>query len=95
MQCNAGPNFIYSTGSIHLFCITDPELVRELSLSTSLSIGKPSYQPRERGPLLGVGIATSNGPIWAHQRKIIAPQFYPDKVKVMMKHQYMFVTSDI
>ncbi|KAK6162700.1 hypothetical protein DH2020_002541 [Rehmannia glutinosa] len=61
-----------------------PEMVKELSLYTSLNLGKPLYLSTERGPLLGRGILSSNGPYWAHQRKIIAPEFYLDKVKGMV-----------
>ncbi|KAK9001994.1 hypothetical protein V6N11_024687 [Hibiscus sabdariffa] len=35
-------------------------------------------------PMLGNGIIRSNGQFWAHQRKIIAPQFFMDKVKGMV-----------
>ncbi|RVW34684.1 Cytochrome P450 714C2 [Vitis vinifera] len=34
-----------------------------------------------RGPLLGKGLITSNGAVWFHQRKTIAPQLFMDKVK--------------
>ncbi|KAK8614725.1 hypothetical protein V6N13_068520 [Hibiscus sabdariffa] len=34
--------------------------------------------------MLGNGIIRSNGQFWAHQRKIIAPQFFMDKVKGMV-----------
>ena len=57
-------------------------MVKKISLCTSLSLGKPSYLSKDRGPLLGQGILSSNGAIWAHQRKIIAPELYIDKVKV-------------
>ncbi|GMY22990.1 cytochrome P450 714C2-like [Fagus crenata] len=80
----SGPIFLYSTGNIQLLCITDPEMVKEISLCTSLSLGKPSYLSKDRGPLLGRGILSSSGPIWAHQRKIIAPELYIDKVKGMV-----------
>lgn len=59
-------------------------MVREISTCTSLEFGKPSYQQKELGSLLGQGILTSNGKVWAHQRKIIAPELYGDKVKGMM-----------
>ncbi|KAL0370898.1 UNVERIFIED_CONTAM: cytochrome [Sesamum angustifolium] len=49
-----------------------------------LDLGKPTYQAKERRSLLGQGILTSNGPIWAHQRKILAPELYMDKVKAMI-----------
>lgn len=78
----AGKTFIYSSGTLDFLCITDPELVKEVSLYTSLNLGKPSYLSKERGPLLGQGLITSNGQYWAKQRKIVAPHFYPDKVKV-------------
>ncbi|KAI3468373.1 hypothetical protein Pfo_025036 [Paulownia fortunei] len=44
----------------------------------------PSYRQKELGPLLGRGILTSNGSLWARQRKIIAPELFMDKVKGMM-----------
>ncbi|KAA8515818.1 hypothetical protein F0562_018571 [Nyssa sinensis] len=79
-----GPVFMYSTGNIPILCITDPEMAKEVSLCTSLSLGKPSYLSKDRGPLLGQGILSSNGPYWAHQRKIIAPELYLDKIKGMV-----------
>ncbi|GAA0173892.1 oxygenase [Lithospermum erythrorhizon] len=82
--CFSGPVFIYSTGSIQFLCITDPEKAKEISLCTSLDLGKPSYLSTERGPLLGKGVLSSNGTYWVHQRKIIAPEFYLDKIKVMV-----------
>ena len=73
---------MYSTGSIPVLCITDADMVKEVGLCTSLNLGKPSYLSKDRGPLLGLGILSTSGPIWAHQRKIIAPELYLDKVKV-------------
>lgn len=78
-----GPLFMYSMGNIHLLSVTDAEMVKELSSCTSLSLGKPSYLTKDRGPLLGEGILSSSGSLWAHQREIIAPELYPDKVKVL------------
>lgn len=77
-----GPVFTYSAGSIHIVCITDLELINEIIHYNSLSLGKPSYLSKDRGPLLGRGILVSNGPIWAHERNIIAPELYLDMVKV-------------
>ncbi|KAL0380043.1 UNVERIFIED_CONTAM: cytochrome [Sesamum angustifolium] len=65
-----GTTFLYSTGNIQLLCITDLEM--------------PTYLSAERGPLLGRGILSSNGPYWAYQRKIIAPEFYLHRVKGMV-----------
>ncbi|GAV71499.1 p450 domain-containing protein [Cephalotus follicularis] len=83
-QNEYGPVFVYSTGNIQQVCVTDVHMAKEISQCTSLSLGKPSYLSKDRGPLLGQGIISSNGPIWSYQRKIIAPEFYLDKVKMMI-----------
>ncbi|KAK6285333.1 hypothetical protein POUND7_011512 [Theobroma cacao] len=88
-----GSVFLYSTGNLQLLCTTDMEMVREIALHKSLSLGKPSYLTRDRGPLLGQGILSSSGPIWAHQRKIIAPEFFPDRVKGMVNLMVDATTS--
>lgn len=79
----AGEVFMFSLGNTPILCVTQPDMVKEITTCTSLDLGKPTYQAKERGSLLGQGILTSNGAIWAHQRKILAPELYMDKVKVM------------
>lgn len=79
-----GPIFLYSTGNILLLYVSHPDLVKEISLQKSLDLGKPRYIQKERGPLFGSGILTANGSVWAHQRKIIAPEFFMDRVKSMV-----------
>ncbi|KAI4372666.1 hypothetical protein MLD38_010869 [Melastoma candidum] len=79
-----GPNFIYSMGQIPFLCVTDMDLVKELCLSTTPSLGKPLYLSRDLGPLFGEGIVSSSGPSWTFQRKIVAPQLYLDKVLNMV-----------
>lgn len=53
-----------------------------MNQSITLGLGKPSYVTKRLSPLLGNGILRSNGHFWVHQRKIIAPEFFMDKVKV-------------
>ncbi|KAI8534046.1 hypothetical protein RHMOL_Rhmol10G0058300 [Rhododendron molle] len=78
-----GQVFVFSLGYIQIVLVSQPDLVREITTCTSmLELGKPSYQQFEA--LLGNGVVTSNGTLWKHQRKIIAPEFYSDKVKGMM-----------
>ncbi|PNX82608.1 cytochrome p450 734a1-like protein [Trifolium pratense] len=79
-----GPIYLFSSGSIQWLMVADMEMVKEILLNTSLDLGKPSYLSKDMGPLLGQGILSSSGPIWAHQRKIIAPELYLDKVKAMV-----------
>lgn len=79
-----GDVFMFSLGNTQIVHVTQPDMVREITTCTSLDLGKPTYQAKERGSLLGQGILTSNGTIWAHQRKILAPELYMDKVKGMI-----------
>ena len=64
--------------------VTDIEMVKEIVLHTSLILGKPSFLSKDNRPLLGQGILSSSGLYWAHQRKIIAPELYLDKMKVTL-----------
>uniref|UniRef100_A0A5B6Z559 Cytochrome P450 714C2-like n=1 Tax=Davidia involucrata TaxID=16924 RepID=A0A5B6Z559_DAVIN len=79
-----GQVFMFSLGNTQILHVNEPDTVREITTCTSLDLGKPEYQHKERGALLGQGILTSNGAVWAHQRKILAPELYMDKVKGMM-----------
>ncbi|KAF5470301.1 hypothetical protein F2P56_010823 [Juglans regia] len=79
-----GNLFVFSLGNTQILFINKPDIVREITTCTSLDLGKPSYQQKDRGVLLGQGILTSNGAIWAHQRKVFAPELYMEKVKGMM-----------
>lgn len=73
--------------------MTDPSLIREISLCVSLDIGKPTYLQKGQEPLFGQGIIKSNGLLWAHQRKLISPEFYMDKVKVFPIYIYLISSS--
>ena len=77
-----GGTFTFALGNARVLYVTDTKLVREINLSKTLDLGKPSYLQKDRGPLLGKGLITSNGAVWLHQRKTIAPQLFMDKVKV-------------
>ncbi|XP_050282053.1 cytochrome P450 714C2-like [Quercus robur] len=79
-----GSTFMFSLGNIQILHTNHLDVVRAISICTSLDFGKPSYQYKERGPLFGQGILTSNGAPWAYQRKILAPELYMEKVKGMM-----------
>ncbi|BAT73888.1 hypothetical protein VIGAN_01144300 [Vigna angularis var. angularis] len=59
-------------------------MVRDFIVYTSLDLGKSAYQLKNLDPLLGQGILSSNGAKWVHQRKILAPELYMDRIKGMM-----------
>lgn len=73
---------MFSLGNTQILNLNQPDVVKEITTCVSLDLGKPSYQQKDRGPLLGQGILTSNGAFWSHQRKILAPELYMEKVKV-------------
>ncbi|CAN4085195.1 unnamed protein product [Withania somnifera] len=79
-----GPVYTYSIGNKQHLYVNQPELVREMNQSISLDLGKPSYVTKRLAPMLGNGILRSNGHVWAMQRKIVAPEFFMDKVKGMV-----------
>nr|KYP40611.1 Secologanin synthase [Cajanus cajan] len=79
-----GPTYTFSSGTIQWLMVADIDMVKEIIMYTSLNLGKPNYLSKDLGPLFGQGILTSSGQIWAHQRKIIAPELYLDKVKSMV-----------
>ncbi|XP_059434193.1 cytochrome P450 714C2-like isoform X2 [Corylus avellana] len=90
-----GPIFMFSLGNIQILHVNDPEVVKEISICNSLDFGKPSYQSKEHGPLLGQGILASNGASWAHQRKILSPELYMNKgmMKIMVESSMTLVNS--
>jgi cytochrome P450 len=79
-----GPVFTYSTGNKQHLYVNHPELVKDMTQSMSLELGKPTYVTKRLEPMLGNGILRSNGQFWARQRKIVAPEFFMDKVKGMV-----------
>uniref|UniRef100_A0A453HQ09 Cytochrome P450 n=1 Tax=Aegilops tauschii subsp. strangulata TaxID=200361 RepID=A0A453HQ09_AEGTS len=80
-----GSVFHYSTGAVEILFVSDPGMVKDMSHCTSSELGKPIYIQKSRKPLFGEGILVSNGDIWAYQRKVIAPEFFMEKIKVMIE----------
>ncbi|WJX37058.1 hypothetical protein P8452_24870 [Trifolium repens] len=79
-----GKLFMISFGNIPTLCVSQTEIVKEITTSTSFNLGKNSFTKRLLESYFGDGIITSNGTTWAHHRKILAPQLYIDKVKGMV-----------
>ncbi|OWM77400.1 hypothetical protein CDL15_Pgr016797 [Punica granatum] len=75
---------MYDLFQAEMLHVYDLDTLKEMTMCTSLDLGRPSNLFRKLGPLLGRGVLTSNGTQWAHQRKIIAPELYADKVKGMI-----------
>ncbi|KAB2634492.1 cytochrome P450 734A1-like [Pyrus ussuriensis x Pyrus communis] len=78
-----GEVFSFSLGNTPILYVNKHEVVKKMVTCTSWDCGKPTYQHKDRGPLFGQGIVISNGASWAHQRKLIVPELYMDKVNGM------------
>ncbi|KAJ1387502.1 Cytochrome P450 [Sesbania bispinosa] len=76
--------YTYSTGMKQHLYVNQPDLVREMNQCITLDLGKPSYVTNKLAPLLGNGILRANGLSWAQQRKLVAAEFFMDKVKGMV-----------
>ncbi|KAF8007891.1 hypothetical protein BT93_K1783 [Corymbia citriodora subsp. variegata] len=80
-----GPVFAFTLGNMVIVCISDFDIVREFSQCKSAEFGRSAYLRDNRGILLGYdSIITSKGKSWALQRKVIAPEFFNDKIKGMV-----------
>lgn len=64
--------------------VSAPEILKEITLCTSLAFGRSTAWIKQRTSLLSDSVATLNGQAWAHHRKIIAPEFFMEKVKVKL-----------
>ncbi|GJN10662.1 hypothetical protein PR202_ga28775 [Eleusine coracana subsp. coracana] len=89
-----GPVFSYSIGNMVFLHASRCDVVRDLSLCVSASeLGKSSYMKATHRPLFGDGILKSSGATWARQRKLLAPEFFPDKVRAMVGLMVASATS--
>ncbi|MED6197840.1 hypothetical protein PIB30_060533 [Stylosanthes scabra] len=79
-----GTLYTYSTGIKQHLYVNRPEIVSEMNKLMTLDLGKPSHITNNLASLLGNGILRANGISWSHQRKLVAPEFYMEKVKGMV-----------
>lgn len=85
--------FLYSIGTIPVLHITKPELVKAVSQYTPFELGRPEFIKKARKALFGEkGIVTANGELWAHERKIVAQEFFMHRVKVNTDIQTVITT---
>ncbi|XP_050213076.1 cytochrome P450 714A1-like [Mercurialis annua] len=79
-----GSIYMYSTANKQHLYVAKPDVIKALNLNKSMDLGRPKYLSTTTQPLLGNGVVRANGPHWAHQRKIIAPEFFLHKAKHML-----------
>ncbi|KAJ1273862.1 hypothetical protein BS78_05G017300 [Paspalum vaginatum] len=79
-----GPVFHYSTGAVEILHVAQPEMVKDMGHWTPSELGKPKYLMKSRKSLFGEGILFANGDLWAYEKKILAPEFFAEKIKGMI-----------
>ena len=63
-----------------------PEAIRHVLVDHPEAYGRTRATLRILQPLLGEGLFTSEGPVWRHQRRILAPAFTPRSVELLIPH---------
>ena len=84
---------MFTMGNTPIMHVSNPDLVKDISHCLSIDLGRNTFLKETLKPLLGDGIFKANGETWSHQKRIIAPEFYLDKVKVIFI--YIYFTSKI
>jgi len=84
LETGTGPVFLYSTGAMEILHVAQPEMVKDMGHWTPSELVKPQYLMKSRKPLFGEGILSASGDLWAYERKILAPEFYLEKIKGMI-----------
>lgn len=85
---------MYATGSKQHLYVSDPKLLKELKLQNYMDLGVPRYLSKPLQPLIGDSIIRANGQDFAYQKKVIAPEFFLNKVKVIYS-QSILITYPI
>ncbi|GEO18832.1 cytochrome P450 [Microvirga aerophila] len=62
------------------------EAIRHVLVDHPEAYGRTRATLRILKPLLGEGLFTSEGPVWRHQRRILAPAFTPRTVELLIPH---------
>ncbi|KAH7654135.1 Cytochrome P450 E-class group I protein [Dioscorea alata] len=79
-----GPVFVFTMGNMPIMHVSNSDLVNDIRHCLSIDLGRNTFLKETLKPLLGDGIFKANGETWSHQKRIIAPEFYLNKVKSML-----------
>lgn len=80
----AGKRFVYWNGAEPRLCLTETELIKEFLSKCSTVSGKSWQQRQGSKNFIGDGLLMANGQDWYHQRRIVAPAFMGDRLKVLI-----------
>ncbi|KAH9309144.1 hypothetical protein KI387_037055, partial [Taxus chinensis] len=79
--------FLFWWGIEPRMSVTEPHLIKQiLSSKYSLCYGKSYLQQRGVRDFIGKGLVMANGEAWAHQRRVVAPAFTPERIKNQVRY---------
>jgi cytochrome P450 len=76
-----GSTFLIWFGPTPRLAVADPDLIREILLSRAEHFDRYESHPMVR-QLEGEGLVSLRGEKWAHHRRVLAPTFHMDNLKV-------------
>ncbi|KAL3714940.1 hypothetical protein ACJRO7_006791 [Eucalyptus globulus] len=84
-RADYGRAFAFTQGNMVVLCLCDFGVAREFCQCKSAEFGRSACLRKNMGILMGYdSIVSSKRKSWALQRKIIAPEFFNDKIKGMV-----------
>jgi hypothetical protein len=78
---HTGSTFLIWFGPTPRLAVADPDLIREILLSRAEHFDRYESHPMVR-QLEGEGLVSLRGEKWAHHRRVLAPTFHMDNLKV-------------
>uniref|UniRef100_A0ACD5VFX4 Uncharacterized protein n=2 Tax=Avena sativa TaxID=4498 RepID=A0ACD5VFX4_AVESA len=79
----AGSTFLIWFGPTPRLAVADPDLIREILLSRAEHFDRYESHPMVR-QLEGEGLVSLRGEKWAHHRRVLAPTFHMDNLKMLL-----------
>ncbi|KAK1662398.1 hypothetical protein QYE76_050557 [Lolium multiflorum] len=78
-----GSTFLIWFGPTPRLAVADPDLIREILLSRAEHFDRYESHPMVR-QLEGEGLVSLRGEKWAHHRRVLAPTFHMDNLKMLL-----------
>ncbi|HVO44378.1 MAG TPA: cytochrome P450, partial [Aggregatilineales bacterium] len=66
----------FYVGPVPLVVVSHPDLAREVLVTQAAKFSKNEYTKRVLAPYIGLGLFTSEGDFWKHQRHLMQPMFH-------------------
>lgn len=77
--------YTFTLGTTPVVVVFDYDVIKELTASKSIDLGRPLYLSKDLGSLLGNGVSAANGKLWAYERKLMAPGVNMNKIQVIFQ----------